>query len=176
MAERPYEPDKPSLTTVSRLASREAARRECDRVVASVDHRIAELARVVGEEGLTLDLTPGSLQSLEEWFLESVRPDPDGPGRLDAVWYAIAHDIGLYAGEVLIRAAPRYHWGLSENPDSQYYHRCVVTGVVDVEGNMWEWDPGQTVGDLGHQRIAGSRLRSPFLRPMVEELIEYADE
>jgi hypothetical protein len=175
MSERAYRPDKSSLSVVSRLASSEDARRECSRVIASVDERIAELARVASPHGIALDLTLLSLTSLEAWFLESVQADPDRPERLDAVWYAVAHDVGLYVGETMVRAAPVYRWGLAEDPESQYFHRCVITGVPDTGGRMWEWDPGQTVGDLGHQKIAGFHLREPFIGPMVVELVEFGN-
>jgi hypothetical protein len=53
--------------------------------------------------------------------------------------------------------------------------RTTVVGAARLEPKMsWEWDPGQTVGDPGHQKLAGLKLREPFLGPMVVELIDFA--
>ena len=169
-----YEPYRPLVDQLYRLLPREEAVGEFERRLRHNDQRIAELAKVLAPLGIRLDFSTISLVVVEEWYLSEVTADGSRPDRLLNLWYEIASDLGVYVGETLIRQADRYRWSLCVDPDSRYYQRTVVSCVVDAAGNLWEWDPGQTVADLGRQRaIDGKRLRTPFVEGMVEQLTEF---
>jgi hypothetical protein len=75
--------------------------------------RKRELAGVARHSGgFELDGSDASVAALDGWFRANVEADPDLPERLRPIWYAVARDIGLWLGDLLIKRHPQLEWRL----------------------------------------------------------------
>jgi len=169
-----YTAHRPNFRRPISEATPEQARAEFAHVMANLDSRLAILASLVGGEGLRLDLSLSSVDGLEAWYVNNVEPHDPPNGRLASIWYGIAFDIGLYLGEVLIRAAPVLRWQVCADPVSDSFQRHVVGGINDDFGEPWYFDPWLTMSAMGHQVIDGKRPVLPYMSGLLAEMAREA--
>jgi hypothetical protein len=99
-----YDVFDPGVDRPSAELPRKQARAAFDRLMAARDDRLVQLHRLAAANGVDLDAADG-VQRLNDWFVASVPPDPEGRGRLAKVWYSVVNDIGLFLGERAIAAS-----------------------------------------------------------------------
>jgi hypothetical protein len=119
--------------------------------------QLAELARHSG--GFELDGSDESVEALDRWFRANVEADPDRPERLRPMWYAVAQDIGLWLGDLLIERHPHLEWRLFVwGKTDVSYQRPVVIGFK-VPNPKYNADFEWTVDVYGHRLVKG--LKAP---------------
>ncbi len=99
---------------------------------------------------------------VEDWFRASVARDPSDPTRPDAIWLAVAFDIGVLIGETMIGRRPELEWAMVTRPKRDLsYQRSVVTGF-SVPG--MHVDPVWQVSSLAFRVIEGWDEPGTFLK------------
>jgi hypothetical protein len=174
-----YSPYAPSVSGPLADLPRAAARAEFDHLMKRKGERIVELAKLVGANGLRLDVTDESLDQMEEWFGANVEPFPEGPDRLRPLWYAVVADIGLRLGEVMIARAPGlswefYEWGGRGKRKHISYQRHVIMGFTRAANPRYDHDPAFEVAAYGVRVVSGSAGDLGFFRQIVDDAVSYA--
>jgi hypothetical protein len=162
----PYQPPHshgpwPELT-------RKQAREVFEHMMSAKAERIAQLRELLQKNGVLLGEDDESIQTLNEWFCDNVQPHPDIPGRPQNIWFAVATDIALFLGDVVIGRWPHLHWELfiwgKKNAD---YHAPVVMGFRNAANPRFHYNLFRNISGLAH-RIAGGwrdeEDRSYFLK------------
>ncbi|MCL2780137.1 MAG: hypothetical protein FWD74_01360 [Actinomycetia bacterium] len=131
------------------------ARQVYKRCMATKEERIEGLRALVRTGGVELDSSDRAVQALNDWFLADVRADPDRPGRMLPIWYSVAHDIGLFLGEVMIARHPGLRWEFfTWGKKSIDYQKHVIMGFgTENPKHHTSADPCGAVTGYGHQII-----------------------
>jgi hypothetical protein len=150
-----YDVFDPGVDRPSAELPRKLARAAFDRLMAARDDRLVQLHRLAAANGVDLDAADG-VQRLNDWFVASVQPDPEGRGRLAKVWYSVVNDIGLFLGERAIAASGgKLRWELfTAGRRDVAYQRHVLTGF-DVPNPRYNVDLDLLVGMYGHRVVRG---------------------
>ena len=163
------------------------AQRFYDWFVGEIPSRVAELERAVranpGLASWAADLTPGSLDSLGEWFARTVTTRPVFPGENGAIYqtgpewfrsvkleewnltdetFSLCYDIGMYLGRVMEENLPGVHWIRVTKPKNlMEYNMTALAGfaapAVDTVGLAQSIAYGVARGKTG-----GARLREVY--------------
>lgn len=108
------------------------ARKVFAKVIAAREERVASLRQLLEANGRQLGISNDDIQDLEDWFRGHVVADPDEPSRPDARSLALAFDIGVFLGELMIRRRPELRWKLLTSPKRDVsFQRPVVSGFSD---------------------------------------------
>ncbi|MEU5943160.1 DUF6278 family protein [Micromonospora sp. NPDC047548] len=158
-----------------REASPEEARTAYRNFLASIDDRLAQLARLVGESGLRLDLTDASVDDLEQWFVSNIERHLDDPRKLSRITNSLAIDLGIYFGEVMIRRSPALAWLQWPDSASPMFQRQVISfSEVDTRDG-WGVDICMLVASYGLQYIDGNNPEKRFFSRLIREVVEAAE-
>ncbi|MWA05376.1 hypothetical protein F8568_034445 [Actinomadura sp. LD22] len=167
-----YQPYQPEVDRPLKDVSEEQAIRVLQDVMETLDSRLVQLASLLGAYGIRLDFSDESITKLEQWFNENVEPSERNPGQLEGIWYSIAHDIGLYFGELVINRGRNLKWILCRETTSNSFHRHVVGGIAGADGEPWYVDFEIMLILYGYETIDGKRSRSTFFPAVVHDVLE----
>jgi hypothetical protein len=157
-----YEVFDPSIDRPMAELPRKQARAAFDRLMAAREERIRQLHRLAAANGIDLDAADG-VQRLNDWFIASVEPDPEGRQRLANVWYSVVNDIALFLGERAIAASGgtlRWAFFTAGRKDIAY-QRPVLMGF-DVPNPRYNVDLDLVLGMYGHRVVRGDAVDPGF--------------
>lgn len=81
--------------------------------MASRLERVEELQRLLMRNGGVLGEDNQSVQLLNDWFVNHIEADGDGPpGFLAADWQSVCHDVAMFLGELMIHRHRSLEWAL----------------------------------------------------------------
>ena len=120
--------------------------------------RLDMLRRLLDSDGVNLTSADSSIQDLNDWFLANLEADPQHPGRLGPVWYAVCHDIALFLGDVMIERHPNLRWEFfTWGKSNVSYQQHVIMGFSTEDPKLHTtFDVAGSVLTYGH-RIIESR-------------------
>lgn len=167
-----YEVFDPGLDRPLAQLRREEARAAFDRLMAARDQRLAQLRRLATGNGVDLDAVDG-VQRLNDWFVASVQPAPDGGGRLAKVWYSVVNDIGLFLGERAIAASGnKLRWEFfTAGKRDMAYQRHVLMGFA-APNRRYNLDPDLLVGMYGHRLVRGENVDPEYFVKLLRAAAE----
>lgn len=164
-----YEPYDPGVRGPLNELPRREAKAAFQRVVAARPARAEALRRLLRANGVTLGRSDVDVQALNDWFREHVERDRDNPERLRPLWYAVAHDIGLYLGDLLIERSPGLSWEFfTWGAKDLAYQRPVIMGFRGVPNRRYNVDPAWLVASYGHRIIAGEAVEEDLFLRMIQ--------
>lgn len=166
-----YQPYLPAIARPLREVGRDQALQVFQDVMETRDSRLAQLASLLGGYGIRLNFSDESVEQVEKWFDRNVEPSGRHPGRLESIWYSVAHDIGLYFGELVINRAKNLKWILCEDSSSVSFQRHVVGGIEDVDGGPWFIDFEIMLITYGYETIDGKRSHPDFFTAVVHDVL-----
>ena len=151
-----YEPADSGVVLPLREVPRADARRVFKQCMESRPSRREMLSRLVGRSGVELRSDDKSVQQLNDWFLTHVEPDPDYPGSLLPVWYAVCHDVALFLGDLMIQRHPQLRWEfVTWRKSDVAYHRHVIMGFTTEDPKYRTYfDIHDNVETYGHGVVA----------------------
>jgi hypothetical protein len=151
-----YAPYVPEVARPLHEVSRREARAAFKQLMAAKDERIAELERLLQRNGITLRSSDEGLQELNDWFRKEVETNPQQPGRLRSLWYAVVNDLSLYLGDVMIERCPSLEWVMfTRGAKDNAYQRHVIMGFTGVPNPNYRIDIGLLLATYGHRIIGG---------------------
>ena len=137
---------------------RREARQEYGHVMAARSDREQVLADLLRRNGVVLSWDDDGVQAVDDWFTRNVTRADDVPDRLAGRWYAVATDIGLFLGDLLIMRCPWLRWEFQTYlPRSLSYRWAVVVGFR-VNNPKYCVEFRQDVAGWG-QVVSGRRVR-----------------
>ena len=151
-----YEPYRlPYLGPLAQLPRREAQESFASWVEARPE-RWEQLRRLLGDE-VHLGDGDAELQSLNDWFRESVEAKLDKPERLSNRWYAVVNDVAVVLGDILIRRCPGLSWEFftKGGKSDVAYQKHVIVGFTKVPNAKFNLDVDRLVATYAHQIAAG---------------------
>jgi hypothetical protein len=132
--------------------------------MAEREQRIEALRALLAANGLVLGKSDDAIEVLEMWFRDHVEADPDDPARPRPLWLAVAFDIGVSLGELILERRPTLRWEFYVwGRRNLAYQRPVIMGF-DVVNKRYNVDP---VMEVSHDAIAvvqGEEFPLRFLR------------
>jgi hypothetical protein len=167
-----YEVFDPGVDRPLAELPRKQARAAFDRLMAAREERLVQLRRLAAANGVDLDAADG-VQRLNDWFVASVQPDPEGRGRLANVWYSVVNDIGLFLGERAFAASGgklRWEFFTAGRKDVAY-QRHVLIGF-DVPNPRYNMDLDLVVGMYGHRVVRGEDVDPAFFTGLLRAAAE----
>jgi hypothetical protein len=152
----PYIPEFPVEPRPLHEAPRREARAAFKQLMAAKDERIAELGRLLRRNGIELRSSDEGLQEVNDWFRTEVESDPQNPGRLRPLWYAVVNDLALYLGDVCIDRCPNLEWVMfTQGAKAAAYQRHVIMGFKGVSNPRYNFDVDLNLATYGHRIIGG---------------------
>jgi hypothetical protein len=126
---------------------------------AKPDRKVA-LARLLKANGLRLVQSDAGVQSLDNWFVDSVEPDPQrDAGMLMPIWYSVVNDIALYLGDIIIERAPALRWEFfTSRRRDPAFQRHVITGFP-APNSKDHMDVDWMIATYAHRTVVGMSVR-----------------
>jgi hypothetical protein len=150
-----YSPFDPGVSQPLHEVTKREARSAFNRLMAAKDDRIAELRQLLSANGIGLEPTDDGLQTLNDWFRESVEGDP-ATSRLRPIWYAVVNDLSLYLGEVMIQRCPNLRWVFYDKGSKHLsFQRHVIMGFSKVPNPKYNSDIDLLLATYGQRIVAG---------------------
>lgn len=126
-----YHPFDPGVEGPAATLPRRDARRLFDALMAARGARLEMLSRLVATDGIQLSMDDLAVQRLNDWFVANLEMDESVPGRPAPRWFAVAHDVALFLGEVMISRHPHLRWEFFVwGQKNVSYHRHVIMGLA----------------------------------------------
>ena len=158
---RGYEPFDAEITGPLRDATREAAQRHFDRLMAARDERRAMLARLVALE------SPADVGAWLAGALAAADAPLDGPDAWR--WTGVIADVAWWLGERMIAAAPHLRWELLVAPKKATgYQRPVLVGFRRVDHDNYYVDVAHLVASWAALAARRRPARPDFLATIEE--------
>ncbi len=133
-----YMPYQPVVGGLPHELDRASAQKRFDDIMVHKAERVAQLGKVVEANGFRLGSDDDSLDALDDFFRTNVEPSASDPSRMMNIWYAMAFDIALHLGDVIIERAPSlrwdfFRWGPTGPGRDMSYHQPVIMGYSGTE-------------------------------------------
>lgn len=158
-----YEPYVPLDSVPHHETTRAQAKKSFEHLMAARPERERQLRNLLAANDIDLGADDTALQQLNDWFATNVEPNPDDPGRLRNLWYAVVNDVSLYLGDVLIAREPALSWAISPGGKRDLaYNKHVVVGFTKVANPKFYVDIDRLVATHAHQIIAGKQVDKEF--------------
>ncbi len=158
-----YEPYVPPYRGPQAQLSSSEARESFDQLMAAKPRRTEQLRTLLEANGLTLNDDDAFIRRLNHWFRENVEANPDEPGRLRNLWYAVVNDVALFLGDVLIARCPNLHWDLVLDGRRDIpFQKHVIVGFGNVPNPKFNLDIDRLVATYAHQVVAGDSVDADF--------------
>jgi hypothetical protein len=152
----------PKVQGELRHVSRRDAMEEFEHAMASKESRIAALGALLAENEIRIGESNEDLDVIDTWFGKCVEGNPKSgpPMRLRNVWYAVAYDIGLFLGDLVIKRSPGLEWRAylpksKTMKASLSFQNPVVQGFKRVSSPEYFIDPFIMVGSYGGALVNG---------------------
>jgi hypothetical protein len=168
-----YEVFDPRVDRPLHEVSRPDARAHFDLVMATKEHRIAELKKLCNGVGVNLDHGFDALQGFNDWFIAHVEPDPARPRRARGRWLSLCHDLALYIGDSWIAKYSHLHWTLHTGGKRNVsYQRPVIAGFS--VGPRYTVDLDYALGGYAGDVAWGAPRDPDFFTQLAREVDEDA--
>lgn len=153
-----YQPFDAGVTGPLRDATREAAERHFERLMAARAARRAELEGLWLRDGGALPIEPGALGA---WLARALA---SAGAPLPAVWTGVVADTALWLGERIIAAAPHLSWTLLIAPKKATgYQRPVLVGFRRAGDPRYYVDVAHVVASWAELAAKGRPVKDDFL-------------
>jgi hypothetical protein len=153
-----YQPFDPGVTGPLRDATREAAERHFERLMAARASRRAALEALFARNGGSLPIEPGPLGA----WLASALASAGAP--MPAVWTGVVADTALWLGERIVAAAPHLSWTLLVAPKKATgYQRPVLVGFRRVSDARYYVDVAHMVASWAELAAKRRAAKDDFL-------------
>ncbi len=140
---------------------RSVARAEFDRTMREKDERVAIFRDLLAESGIEFDGSDGSVQSLNDWFVETMTPaaDRNDPDRRSQ---SVCEDVTLLLGDVMIDRHPELRWEFfTWGKKNVSYQSHVIMGF-SLEDPKWHSNLGLSRIIYGYgAHVLGTRRGLP---------------
>jgi hypothetical protein len=133
-----YEPFDPEISGLPSAIPRVEALAAYRRLMELKGERIQALRQLLLRNGRQITPTDDGLQALNDWFDAALELAVRSPDDLEAVWFSVINDIGLYLGDAMIERAPGLAWEFyTRSRRSPSYQRHVIAGFSRVPNRSY---------------------------------------
>jgi hypothetical protein len=154
-----YKPFDPGVDGPLNKMSRKEARHAYDRLMAAKSDRVEALRDLLAANGLRLSESNEDVRALNTWFRDNVDADTNGRWIMNPLWYAVANDIALFLGDLLLKRQPTLRWDFFVwGKRDTAYQRHVIMGF-DVPNPNYNIDVTNLVVMHGIMIVEGRDSR-----------------
>jgi hypothetical protein len=170
-----YAPYDPGVDGPLQDQARAAAQAAFAKLMKDKGSRKLALSQLLAANGIELDTSNGGIQRLNDWFRDSVEPDPGGePETLRSIWYSVVNDIALFLGDVIIERAPNLRWDfLGSGRKDISFQRHVILGFP-VPNPLYNIDVDLRVAIHAQRIVSGLGVRNDEFVQMIASAVELA--
>lgn len=170
-----YEPYRPPHRGLLAQLPRKQARDSFVAWMNARPDRWEQLRRLLGDD-VSLGDSNAEIQSLNDWFRESVEANPDEPARLSNRWYAVVNDVAVVLGDVLLLRCPGLSWEffIKTGKRDVAYQKPVIVGFTRVANPKFNLDIDRLVATYAHRILAGMSVSASYFVEVLEAAQEQA--
>jgi Family of unknown function (DUF6278) len=148
-----YMPYDPGIDRPLHELPRTKARAVYEQMMATKGERIETLKQLLAANGIELDDSDESVQALNDWFRRELEPSPNDPGEPRPLWFGVAHDIGMYLGDLIIERAPGLEWRFFDKDKKEMSYQHPVLMGFDVPNPNYNADIPWVVNIYGYRLL-----------------------
>ncbi|MGW4400236.1 hypothetical protein ACWEHA_33510 [Amycolatopsis nivea] len=164
-----YEPYVPPYAQPHAELTKRQARESYERLMEAVPDRVEQLRNLLLCNGIELGDGDESVQELNDWFRVNVEPNPDNPERLRNLWCAVANDVAVFLGSLVVARNPSLHWALFTGGKRDVaFHKHVVMGFSKVANPKYNLDIDRVVATYAYRIIEGQDVETDYFCRIME--------
>ena len=167
-----YRTYQPLYLIAPRALTLKQARESFAHFMDTRQERLAEFGRLLDVFDVEGGSDDAAVARIAAWYVEVVQPSDSEPGRMEDVWYWVAHDFGVLIGEMLIRDYPVLKWELVRMKSHMFRHRPVVCGFP--RGPHFELECAWIVSSTGEGGLARGDRDPGRINKVVQTARSYA--
>ncbi|MFE1647067.1 hypothetical protein ACFM35_15930 [Microbacterium sp. P01] len=149
---------------------RAQARETYQQVMESRQERRRMLRSLLTHNGFATDPENALVESLDTFLCTYATRDSENPAEMEALWYAVAFDVALTMGDIIVARDPTLKWALRTTGKSTFdYHTPVIVGFQNSPIPNRAINVIMAVAGNTHSAAVGNP-RPGFLREMLEQV------
>jgi len=163
-----YNPYIPLYSGLLGSMPRRQAKEEFDHLMTAREGRSRELSAFLATQDVVLTTDDEGIETLDSWFVENVELSSDNRERLQNVWYAIAVDIGLFMGDLIISQCSHLRWEFFIwGKRNVSYQRPVIMGFQEVKHPKYNVDIILALSAYGLRVASGKSMERGLMSKMM---------
>lgn len=139
--------------------SRATALAEFEHLMSVRPERRPALEYLLDQNGIQLDTDDASISTVNEWFVEKIKPYPENLLQPDPCWYGVILDLSLFLGDVMIERNEGLHWDVAlwGGKRNARFQRAVGAGFPPLGMNIF-FDVDLRLAAYGMTLVQGRSL------------------